>query len=257
MDVQSWSQFCWDSKSPRSWAEAPPGGAAWIQAQVLFVGALLPALGLGKAGFFARFSECCCPFPFPGAPDSAASLSILVPCSPSHRVYPAPACGLVRNYSLGWWGRVGASARILPLWELTAQWVRCEMLAQHFCIWLGHTWTSRKVSIPLEMLVASLRWVTFDLQLLVFLWIFTFLSAGNALKVQTGSGSLEIPYCMLSTMGVVQLWRWSCILKLCFKLTWELCHCMMYQLWFGFCFWHWWGTVLSGLSYRQTSLYFI
>ena len=122
MDVQSWSRFCWDSesRSSRSWAEVLSGGSAWIQAQMLLALSFQPWV-LGRLDFFARFSQCCCPFLLSGALDSAASLSILVPCSPSHWVSPAPACGLVRNYSLECWGRVGASAIILPLWGLTAQ----------------------------------------------------------------------------------------------------------------------------------------
>lgn len=71
-----------------------------MQAHMLLLGSLLLALGLGKAGFFARFSQCCCPFLLSGALDSAASFSILVPWCPSHWVSPARACSLVRNYSL-------------------------------------------------------------------------------------------------------------------------------------------------------------
>lgn len=36
------------------------------------LGSLLLALGLGKAGIFAKVSQCCCPFLLSGALDSAA-----------------------------------------------------------------------------------------------------------------------------------------------------------------------------------------
>ena len=127
MNVQSWSRFCWDSESRSS--------RSWIQQkfclEVLhgsrlrcsYLALSFQPWVLERLDFFARFSQCCFPFLFSGALDSAASLSILVPCSPSLWVSPAPApsCGLVRNYSLECWGPFGASAIILPLWGLTAQ----------------------------------------------------------------------------------------------------------------------------------------